>query len=111
MKVLQKKQLKPKKANVSILKAAEGIELIDSTYSDEHEHEGEETHSDELEHESEEGANEDHVHEDDGHDHGDFDPYVWLEPVLAIDSANNIKNSLSDIMQNMLQSLNLIFFK
>ncbi|MFB7641864.1 hypothetical protein [Peribacillus butanolivorans] len=54
-----------KKENVSILKAAEGIELIDSTHSDEHEHEGEETHSDELEHESEEGATEDHVHEDD----------------------------------------------
>lgn len=97
-----------KKENVSILKAAVGIELIDSTHSDEHEHGGEETHSDELEHESEEthsddhegeeGATEDHVHEDDGHDHGDLDPRVWLDPVLAIDLANNIKNSLSDIM-------------
>lgn len=87
-----------KKENVSILKAAVGIELIDSTHSDEHEHGGEETHSDELEHESEEGATEDHVHEDDGHDHGDLDPRVWLDPVLAIDLSNNIKNSLSDIM-------------
>ncbi|MFJ7472098.1 hypothetical protein ACIQWI_26785 [Peribacillus frigoritolerans] len=30
-----------KKENVSILKAAEGIELLDSTHSDEHEHEHE----------------------------------------------------------------------
>ncbi|MGZ9818031.1 metal ABC transporter solute-binding protein, Zn/Mn family [Peribacillus simplex] len=84
------------------------MELIDSTHSDEHEHEGEETHSDELEHKSEEtysddhegeeGATEDHVHEDDGHDHGDLDPHVWLDPVHAIDLANNIKNSLSDKM-------------
>ncbi|MED3997931.1 hypothetical protein P4647_25425 [Peribacillus frigoritolerans] len=29
-----------KKENVSILKAAEGIELLDSTHSDEHEHDG-----------------------------------------------------------------------
>lgn len=97
-----------KKEDVQILKAAEGIELIESTHIDEHQHEGAEGHSDsehhedenshteELERENEES--EDHSYEEHGHNHGDLDPHVWLDPLLAIDLANNIKNSLSELM-------------
>jgi zinc transport system substrate-binding protein len=80
-----------KKEEVQILKAAEGIALIESSHSDEH-HEDENGHSDEEEHAESE------VHEEEGHDHGDLDPHVWLDPVLSIDLANNIKNSLSELM-------------
>jgi zinc transport system substrate-binding protein len=80
-----------KKEEVQILKAAEGIDLIESSHSDEH-HEDENGHSDEEEHAESE------VHEEEGHDHGDLDPHVWLDPVLSIDLANNIKNSLSELM-------------
>jgi zinc transport system substrate-binding protein len=100
------------KEEVQILKAGEGIELIPS--SDEHHHEGEEGHSEGEHHEGEEGHSESehheddeehsegeaesHEHEEDEHHHGDLDPHVWLDPVLAVDLANNIKTSLSKIM-------------
>jgi zinc transport system substrate-binding protein len=103
------------KEKVQILKAGEGIELIPS--SDEHHHEAEEAHSEGEGHEhageeahsegeghehagehSEEGEAESHEHEEEGHHHGDTDPHVWLDPVLAIQLAENIKTSLSEIM-------------
>lgn len=80
-----------KKEDVQILKAAEGIDLIESSHSDEH-------HEDENEHSEEEEHAESEAHEEEGHDHGDLDPHVWLDPVLSIDLANNIKNSLSELM-------------
>lgn len=80
-----------KKENVQIVKAAEGIDLLESSHSDEH-HEDENEHSDEEEHAESE------AHAEEGHDHGDLDPHVWLDPVLSIDLANNIKNSLSELM-------------
>lgn len=88
------------KEDVQILKAGEGIEPIPS--SDEHHHEGEEGHSEGEHHEDEEGHSEggadSHEHEEEEHHHGDLDPHVWLDPILAIDLANNIKTSLSEIM-------------
>jgi zinc transport system substrate-binding protein len=37
-----------------------------------------------------------HAHEDghDGHNHGDQDPHIWLDPALSIQLAENIKNEL-----------------
>jgi len=90
-----------KQENVEVLKAAQGIELIDSVPSEEHSHESEESHADEEHHE--EGAHSDEQslegetiepgHEEE-HAHGDVDPHVWLDPILSIDLAKNIKNSL-----------------
>ncbi|MEH7012083.1 zinc ABC transporter substrate-binding protein [Neobacillus niacini] len=80
-----------KKEEVQILKASEGIDLIESSHSDEH-------HEDENEHSEEEEHAESEAHEEEGHDHGDLDPHVWLDPVLSIELANNIKNSLSELM-------------
>jgi zinc transport system substrate-binding protein len=91
------------KEDVQILKAAEGIELIETTDDHQHEedgnsdseqHEGEEAHS--VEHEDEHAESENH--EDEEQAHGDLDPHIWLDPVLSIDLANNIKNSLSELM-------------
>ncbi|WP_313958752.1 metal ABC transporter solute-binding protein, Zn/Mn family [Bacillus sp. X1(2014)] len=62
------------------------MDLIES--SDEHHHEGDA--------ENEEEHTEEHEGKD--HNHGDLDPHVWLDPVLSIDMAKNIKNSLSTLM-------------
>jgi zinc transport system substrate-binding protein len=80
------------KEDVQVLKAADGIDLIEST--DDNHHDDEEGHSDENEGEHTESEN----HEGEEHNHGDVDPHVWLDPVLSIALANNIKNSLSKLI-------------
>ncbi|WP_117148865.1 MULTISPECIES: metal ABC transporter solute-binding protein, Zn/Mn family [Paraliobacillus] len=63
--------------NVIISEAAEDIQLLD--YADDHE--------------------EEHDHEEEEeHDHGDEDPHVWLEPIRSIELAENIKNTLVELM-------------
>jgi zinc transport system substrate-binding protein len=55
--------------------------------------------SEQHEHEEEvdsEKANQEHDEHD--HNHGDVDPHVWLDPILSIELAENIKNSLSELM-------------
>ena len=59
-------------------------------------HDGDTTHEEGLEaiHDligSEEGHGHGHDH---GHDHGDFDPHVWLDPVLAKQQVLNIRDAL-----------------
>lgn len=85
-----------KKEVVHILKAGEGLELIESSHSDEHQHHSDSEHHDDKEHEDE--HTDSHEHEEEEHHHGDLDPHVWLDPILAIDLANNIKISLSELM-------------
>ncbi|MBS2970171.1 zinc ABC transporter substrate-binding protein [Metabacillus sp. KIGAM252] len=63
-----------KNEDVEIVKAAEGIELAKSAA---HSHEGEAGHD-----------------EHEGHEHGDTDPHVWLDPIRSIQMAENIKNAL-----------------
>ncbi|MDO4294134.1 MAG: metal ABC transporter substrate-binding protein [Eubacteriales bacterium] len=53
------------------VEASEGIELLAG-----HEHEEEEEHSEEA-----------------GHDHGEYDPHVWLSPINAGKEMENIKNA------------------
>lgn len=88
-----------KKENVSILEAGEGIKLLESHPEEEHQHEGESTGGENHEHEKETTTSEDHEQEEvDNHNHGDYDPHVWLDPILSIELANNIKNFLSALM-------------
>lgn len=84
-----------KKENVEILQAAEGIELIEPSHSEEEHHEEESTQSEEH---ADEGETSEHAHTEEEHEHGDVDPHVWLDPLLSIDLANNIKNTLSELM-------------
>ncbi|MEK4563487.1 zinc ABC transporter substrate-binding protein [Alkalihalobacillus sp. FSL R5-0424] len=37
-------------------------------------------------------------HVDHGHTHGEFDPHVWLDPVLSIELAGNIKDQLVEML-------------
>ncbi len=72
---------------VQVVKAAEGVALEkheeENPEEEGHEH-GEEDHG-------EEGG-----HEHDHHDH-EFDPHVWIDPVLCIRLAENIKDALADL--------------
>lgn len=63
------------------------------------EHALEEDHHDEesSEHHESAGSEESHEHEEHDHQHGDVDPHVWLDPILSIQLAENIKNSLSEL--------------
>jgi zinc transport system substrate-binding protein len=65
--------------NVKVIKAGDGIELIKSKDEDEHADKHEDEHTDE------------HTH------HDDLDPHVWLDPVLAVQLAENIKNALVEL--------------
>ncbi len=74
-----------KKEDVKIVDSSNGIDLI--KFEGEHDHEGEA-----------------HDHEGEGHDHEgeeghhhDKDPHIWLDPVLSIQQAENIKNALVEL--------------
>ncbi|KIL45548.1 metal ABC transporter solute-binding protein, Zn/Mn family [Jeotgalibacillus campisalis] len=63
---------------------------------EDHAHDEDEHTHDEEEHAHDE---EDHAHEGhEGHDHGDVDPHVWLDPVLSKSLAESIKDSLVKAM-------------
>ncbi|KMM35936.1 adhesin [Alkalihalobacillus macyae] len=63
------------KEDVTVLETAEGIHFDET----EEEHE---VHADEESH--------------DGHEHGDINPHLWIDPILSIQLAENIKNTLVD---------------
>ena len=70
--------------------------LLGEGHDHDHEEEGNESHDhgevghDEENHESHDHGEESH----DGHDHGEFDPHVWISPILSIELATAIKDSL-----------------
>lgn len=69
--------------------ANENTTLIETTANVDHEKFDVSTSThDEHEHDH------DATHEDDGHNHGDIDPHVWLSPVISQDLALEIKNAL-----------------
>ena len=65
--------------NILFLKSSDGVELIKIKEHDEHEEEHDE-------HEEE--------HDEHGHDKFEFDPHIWLDPVLAKQQVNNIRDGL-----------------
>ncbi|WNF37857.1 zinc ABC transporter substrate-binding protein [Bacillaceae bacterium IKA-2] len=65
---------------------------------DEHGHEEDEHGHDEHGHEEDEHGHDEHGHEEDEHDHGEEDPHVWLDPIRSIELAENIKNTLVELM-------------
>ncbi|MFS0821706.1 metal ABC transporter solute-binding protein, Zn/Mn family [Bacillus sp. 1P02SD] len=67
----------------------------EGTESEDHDHhsdsDSEESHSHDEHQEGESGTEEHHHH------HGDVDPHVWLDPVLAIELAENVLHTLEDL--------------
>ncbi|ASF38933.1 zinc ABC transporter substrate-binding protein AdcA [Halobacillus halophilus] len=66
-----------KSEDIKILEAAKGIDLEAHVHN--HEEEG-----------NEEGAHE-------GHNHGDQDPHVWLDPISSVQLAEHIKETLVEL--------------
>ena len=64
---------------------------------EDHEHEDEEGHEDEDDHAHDD--EDDHEHEEDehAHDHGDLDPHMWLDPVLAVAQVERIRDAFVSI--------------
>jgi len=74
---------------VPVLIATEHVKLLSLSEKDEHGHGEEAEHVEETEHESED------AHEgEDEHGHGEFDPHVWLDPVLTQDIVKEIVEKL-----------------
>jgi zinc transport system substrate-binding protein len=76
----------------------------EAAHSDEEHHDEEAAHSDEENH-NEEAAHSDEEHHDEEASHSDedhqaknLDPHVWLDPILSIKLAANIKDSLIELM-------------
>ncbi|KHE71586.1 metal ABC transporter solute-binding protein, Zn/Mn family, partial [Halobacillus sp. BBL2006] len=80
-----------KPEGVTILEASEGIQLEKHV----HNHDGGNSEEDEHAHEEEQSKNEEAGHE--GHNHGDQDPHVWLDPIRSVQLAENIKETLVEI--------------
>ena len=64
-------------SDLKIVTASEGITPL--TYSEEEEHDHDHDHEEEI---------------SDEHDHGEYDPHVWLDIDLAIKECTNIKDAL-----------------
>ncbi|SFK21688.1 zinc transport system substrate-binding protein [Halobacillus dabanensis] len=94
---------------VTILEAASTIDLKEHVHN--HEGEGEQTHEEET-HEGDAHAHEEETHEEDahaheedsheedahaGHNHGEQDPHVWLDPIRASQLAEHIKDQLVEL--------------
>lgn len=69
-------------------------EHTDDEHSDEHADEGHADieHKDDNHHEDEEGA-----HHDDAHEHGQFDPHTWLDPVLYSETVAQLADALATL--------------
>ncbi len=106
-----------KTGNVKILRASDGIDLINYDEEDGHEHndvkdahEHDNVHGQEEDNHADEHSQEEHGHDDghdhdsekhedeDHHEHGEQDPHVWLDPIRSIQMAENIKNALVQLL-------------
>tara|TARA_B100002051_G_scaffold276205_1_gene323181 strand:+ start:6515 stop:7507 length:993 start_codon:yes stop_codon:yes gene_type:complete len=85
-------------AGVKVVIATAELELMEGGHHHEHEEdEHEEEHSDEHE---EDEPEEEHEHEEDEHDHGEFDPHTWLDPILFIQTVEQLTEALIAIDPN-----------
>ncbi|WP_085904496.1 zinc ABC transporter substrate-binding protein [Kiloniella majae] len=70
----------------------------DHAHDNEHEHKDEHEHEGEHEHEEEHEHGEEHVHhDDDEHDHGKFDPHIWLSIENAKAIVSRVGGELTEI--------------
>ncbi|MBT2693009.1 zinc ABC transporter substrate-binding protein [Bacillus sp. ISL-55] len=88
-----------KNEDVKMVPVGESLHLDEAAHEDEVHTEDSSTEEghDEKTHDEEEHADEEHS-EEDGHNHGDFDPHVWLDPIYANELALAIKEQLSEQM-------------
>ncbi|MBM4761871.1 zinc ABC transporter substrate-binding protein [Bacillus sp. B15-48] len=83
-----------KNEDVTILPVGQGIDLIH--LADEHTEENDDHEDKHVENAESHDHAEDEAEHD--HSHGDEDPHIWLDPLLSIELAENIKNKLSELL-------------
>jgi zinc transport system substrate-binding protein len=71
---------------INVLDASKGIKLLESECNHEHG-----THHHEEENETHEEK------EEHGHEHGEYDPHIWLSPLNAIIQVENIRDKLIEL--------------
>ena len=82
---------------------AENIDLLETkeSHEDHDDHEDEEHEDEHHEEEHSEGSHEheeDHHQEDEhGHNHGEFDPHTWLDPILHLETAEKLTQEIISI--------------
>ena len=89
--------------NVVFLKASEGVELLkfEDDHDDHAKHDDHDDHDDHDEHAKEDDHDDHDDHEEgghDGHDHDyEFDPHIWLDPILVKQQVNVIRDGLIQV--------------
>lgn len=83
--------------DLKIIEASTGVELLAMAEGG-HDHGGEADHGDGHDHghdhDDETHSSEKVAEADHSHDHGEFDPHVWLDPMLAAEQVNVIRDGL-----------------
>ena len=88
--------------DVAVVDGLEGLEsqMIEID-GDGHDHDHDDGHDDDHHDDDHDDHDDDHHddgHDDDhGHDHGDYDPHVWVDPVLAQEVVTNIAAGFAEI--------------
>ncbi|WP_203362533.1 zinc ABC transporter substrate-binding protein [Bacillus sp. REN10] len=83
-----------KSEKVKVVEVGKTIDI--DAHKQMHAHE-EATHGDHEDHAAHEQENEEAHGHDDGHHHGDTDPHVWIDPTLAIQMAEVVKDQLIEL--------------
>lgn len=82
--------------NVTFVRTAEGVALL-SAEDTVHVHGDDEHSEDEHGHEDDDHVEEEASHSaNDGHNHGEYDPHVWLDPMNAVSMAEAVEEAFSD---------------
>ncbi|MGJ9385004.1 metal ABC transporter solute-binding protein, Zn/Mn family [Salipaludibacillus sp. CF4.18] len=101
--------------DVKIITASEGIDLIKYNHNkqDSGEIRGHDDEHNGHENNDHDDVNNDHGHEnndnDHDHEHGENDPHVWLDPIRAIEVAENIKDALVEARPDAEEEFSLNF--
>ncbi|MGR3275753.1 metal ABC transporter solute-binding protein, Zn/Mn family [Acaryochloris marina NIES-2412] len=91
-------------SELAMVDSSEGIAVIPNEEEHGDDHKGEKDEHDHEDHEGEDHQDEDHAedkdhdeekdHAEGGHDHGENNPHIWLDPKRAIQQVENIRDGL-----------------
>ncbi|MGG0670041.1 metal ABC transporter solute-binding protein, Zn/Mn family [Sporosarcina koreensis] len=86
--------------HVKIVAVADSIPKESLGEGHHHDHDHDHGHDGEGEesHDHEEASEDTHNHKEHNHEHGEYDPHVWISPLLSIELATTIKDSLIEAM-------------
>lgn len=83
------------KEGLNTLELADELDLLEADHDDEDNHEDE--HHDEGHKEDEHHDDHDEEHEEDEHNHGAYDPHTWLDPILAKQMAEQVRDAIVEL--------------